>query len=148
MLNNSVKISSNQPNMTKSHSHQHSQPSNSRPHPLANFFNCCLGDEPTPISDKVQQLRENLDLNQTEEIAPEQFQTGKIIITPDLIIGDLINNFPQIKPYLQEIHPLGMMSPSLHLITLEIFFSDLNLPAKDLTEIYSELGKQISQKSS
>ncbi|MGL5831363.1 MAG: hypothetical protein ACRCZE_04415 [Candidatus Altimarinota bacterium] len=132
--------------MTKSPSHQHSHSqSNSRPHPLANFFNCCLGDEPTPISDKVQQLRENLDLTKTEEISPEQFQSGEIILSSDIIIGDLINNFPQIKPYLQEIHPLGMMSPSLHLITMEIFFSDLNLSTEQLAEIYQNLGKQISK---
>jgi hypothetical protein len=66
--------------MSKSPSHQHSHPqSTSRPHPLANFFNCCLGDEPTPISDKVQQLRENLDLTKTLKKFPQiSFKNGEI----------------------------------------------------------------------
>jgi hypothetical protein len=128
--------------MSKSTSHQHSH-SHQRPHPLANFFNCCLGDEPTPISDKVQQLRENLDINHSEEISPDQLKNGDFDITPDLITGDLINNFPQIKDYLKEIHPLAMLSPSLHLITLEIFLSDLNLSEQQLAEIYQKLNSLI-----
>lgn len=129
--------------MSKSPSHQHSGHSHQRPHPLSGFFNCCLGDEPTPISDKVQQLRENLDIHQSEEISADQLKNGEFDVTPDLITGDLINNFPQISDYLEEIHPLGMLSPSLHLITLEIFLADLNFSTDQLKEIYQKLNTLV-----
>ncbi|MCC7432845.1 hypothetical protein IT412_04985 [Candidatus Peregrinibacteria bacterium] len=120
-----------------SHSHdQESQNSQSRPHPLAGFFACLLGDEPAPISEKIQTLRENLTTSETIEETLKQ----DLIISKDMVVLDLINNFPKIKAYLQEIHPLGLLSPRLDQTTLELFLSDLNL---DIDVICADLTKLI-----
>jgi len=106
------------------HAHNHLPTTGERPHPLAAFFGCCLGDEPAPISEKIQSLRKKLPESSTEElkITPGQ----PIQITKDMIIGDVIANFPLARDIFEEIHPLGLMSPRLDQISIEMFLSDLN----------------------
>lgn len=108
---------------TLSHSHTHTE-KGERPHPLAAFFGCCLGDEPAPISQKIQQLREQLPESVTEELIVIPGQP--VIITKDMIIGDVIANFPLARSIFEEIHPLGLLSPRLDQISIEMFLSDLN----------------------
>ena len=125
-----------------SHKHQHkSQEKGARPHPLTQFFGCCLGDEPTPISPKIQSLREGLNSNSTEEIDLQKVEN--LEITADMIVGDIIFNFPQTRAYLEDLHPLGLLSPRLDQTTIEMFFSDLN-PA--LEEVCQKLTQIISVK--
>ncbi len=122
------------------HSHKEDQ-KGQRPHPLTQFFGCCLGDEPTPISPKIQSLRESLNNTKTEEINLETAQN--LEITSDMIIGDILLNFPQTKSYLEDLHPLGLLSPKLSETTLEMFFSDMN---HDLETICQKLTQIISVK--
>lgn len=127
-----------------SHKHQHkSQENGPRPHPLTQFFGCCLGDEPTPISPKIQSLRESLGSKQTEEIDLQKVE--HLEVTSDMIIGDIIFNFPQTRPYLEDLHPLGLLSPRLDQTTIEMFFSDLN---PNLEDICKKLTTIISVKPS
>lgn len=126
------------------HQNEHKGQGNGhRPHPLAQFFGCCLGDEPTPISPKIQSLRENLNSKNTVEINLKEVE--HLEITPDMIIGDIIFNFPQTRSYLEDLHPLGLLSPRLDQTTVEMFFSDLN---PDLKEICQKLTALISVKPS
>jgi hypothetical protein len=120
-------------NCHQNHQHHHKKDQNgSRPHPLAGFFACLLGDEPAPISAKIQDLRQKLpDSQSIEENINE-----KLIISSDMVVLDLIVNFPKIKNYLEEIHPLGLLSPNLDKISLELFLSEFNL---DLDKICHEL---------
>lgn len=119
------------------HFHDQESPNNqSRPHPLSGFFACLLGDEPAPISEKIQTLRENL----TESETIEEPLGQSLIISKDMVVLDLINSFPKIKDYLQDIHPLGLLSPRLDQTTLELFVSDLNL---DIDDICADLTKLI-----
>lgn len=116
-----------------SHHHPHSTPltdKGQRPHPLAAFFGCCLGDDPAPISPKIQKLREQLPQSATEEltIIPGEHLT----ITKDMIIGDVIANFPLARSIFEEIHPLGLLSPLLDQISIEMFLSDLNTDADQI----------------
>lgn len=106
-----------------SHSHIHAM-QGKKPHPLAAFFGCCLGAEPAEISPKIQQLREKLPESTTEELNIIPGQT--IIITKDMIIGDVIANFPLVLSVFEDIHPLGLLSPRLDQISIEMFLSDLN----------------------
>ena len=121
-----------------SHDHGHDDLSKtqSRPHPLAGFFACLLGDDPAPISEKIQKLREVIPESQTIEQPLEK----SLQITKDMVVLDLISNFPQIKDYLEEIHPLGLLSPRLDQISLELFLSDFNL---DLDKLCSDLTKLV-----
>ena len=126
------------------HQHHHSNQNpaaTSRPHPLAAFFQCCLGNEPAPLSPKIQKLRDKIPSSQTLEIHLKPGQ--KITITKDMIIGDVLANFPENKNIFEDIHPLGLLSPLLDQTTIEIFLSDLNIDA-DL--ICQSLSKIIAQK--
>ncbi len=114
------------PNSSKLNQHNHHK------HPLGHFLNCCLGDEPTPISNNIQNLRYNYDHN-------HQFITQEAIkdiqsffIKKDMIVQDLIINFPQIKNYLQDLHPLGLLSPNLNQLSLEMFFHDIPANIEDI----------------
>jgi len=125
-----------------SHKHLHTEGIQSRPHPLTQFFGCCLGDEPTPLSDKIQSIRSNLHPGTTlSEVTIEAGQD--FLLTKDMIVGDILVNFPQTQPYFQELHPLGLLSPALNHISLEIFFSDLPV---DLDQICQELTQLVNQK--
>jgi len=116
---------------THGSSHSHPLPGlGERPHPLAAFFGCCLGDEPAPISQKIQKLRELLPESSTEELSIIPGQP--ITITKDMIIGDVIANFPLAKSIFEEIHPLGLLSPLLGQTTIEMFLSDLNTDADQI----------------
>lgn len=123
----------------KQHHHHHTD-RQSRPHPLTQFFGCCLGDEPTPISPKIQQLREQLNSSSIEEVSTD---TEFLAITSDMIVGDILAHFPQTRNYLEDLHPLGLLSPQLDSITLEIFFSDQKV---NLDEICQKLSDIISVK--
>jgi hypothetical protein len=86
------------------------------------FFECCLKDEPAPLSQKIRDLRAALPTANLEEIIikpGEQFR-----VSGDMIVADLLFNFPQIRPYLEDLHPLGLLSPQLDRTSLEMFFSD------------------------
>jgi hypothetical protein len=123
------------------HQHNHNHGDNSRPHPLTQFFGCCLGDDPAPLSPKIQSIRENLENGQIEDfiITPG----GKITISKDMIVADILANFPQTKSLFHELHPLGLMSPVLDQISLEIFFSDQ--PELDLENICLQLESIVNQ---
>ena len=137
---------------TKSYAHQHNhnhgansyvheQNPQSRPHPLTQFFGCCLGDDPAPLSPKIQSIRENLGNGQTEDVIITPGE--KITISKDMIVADILANFPQSKTLLHELHPLGLMSPVLDQISLEIFFSDQ--PELDLENICLQLESIVNQ---
>lgn len=108
-----------------------------RPHPLAAFFQCCLGDEPAPLSPKIQKLREQIPSSEAQEIHLKPGQ--KIIITKDMIIGDILTNFPETKTIFEDIHPLGLLSPLLDRITIEIFLSDINVDPDLICQSLSQL---------
>jgi len=116
------------------HAHDHNHQKKT---PFLNFFECCLGDEPAPLSKKIQNLRENYADHQitAEVISPNQI----IIIEKDMIVGDLLINFPEIKTTLEDLHPLGMLSPLLDRISLEIFLSDLNVDPEQICQHLSTL---------
>lgn len=140
----SVQKSSNKAKTTfkeATHKHHHThQHEGSRPHPLTQFFGCCLGDDPAPISPKIQSIRENLGKDQDLPviIRPGQY----LVITPDMVVADLLINFPQIKPLLEDLHPLGLLSPVLDQISLEIFFADL---AVDVKAVCQQLESLVNQ---
>jgi hypothetical protein len=112
-----------------SHSHVQTDQSKSS-HPFAAFFGCCLGAEPAPVSPKIQQLREQLPELATEELVITPGQP--ITITKDMIIGDVLANFPLARSIFEEIHPLGLLSPRLDQISIEMFLSDLNTDADQI----------------
>ncbi len=123
-------------------SHCHDQKPQNTGFPFG-FFECCLKDEPAPLPPKIQDLRAALPTSNLEEInikPGEKFQ-----VSGDMIIADLLLNFPQIKTYLEDLHPLGMLSPQLDRISLEIFFSDQD---QDLGVICDRLNKIINQHQS
>ncbi|MCC6643380.1 hypothetical protein IT411_01405 [Candidatus Peregrinibacteria bacterium] len=122
------------------HHHHHSTDQHSRPHPLTQFFGCCLGDEPTPLSPKIQKIREQLNDSSVEEIAAN---SATLKITSDMIVGDILINFPHTRTYLEDLHPLALLSPQLNSITLEMFFSDQKV---DLEKICQDLSDLISVK--
>jgi hypothetical protein len=122
------------------HQHVHAT-GQGRPHPLTQFFGCCLGNDPTPISPKIQAIRENLGNGQTESTI---IQPGHhLTISQDMVVADILANFPQSRPFFQELHPLGLLSPALDKISLEIFFSDLPV---DLEQICQQLENLVNQK--
>lgn len=107
---------------------------------IAQFFGCCLGAEPAPIPEKIQTARTNLSNNSVTEI---HHQPGEPFhITPDMIIADLLLTFPIIKNYLEDLHPLGLLSPALETTSLEMFLLDFNL---NLDEICRDLDCLINQ---
>lgn len=113
-------------NTSKLNQHNHHK------HPLGHIFNCCLGDEPTPISNNIQNFRHNYDHNHqliTQE-AIKDLQSFSI--KKDMIVQDLITNFPQIKNYLQDLHPLGLLSPNLNQLSLEMLFHDIPSNIEDI----------------
>lgn len=122
-------------------SHIHQQKDQSRPHPLTQFFGCCLGDDPAPLSPKIQNIRENLENGQIEDVIITPGQ--KITISKEMIVADILVNFPQTKSLFHELHPLGLMSPVLDQISLEIFFSDQ--PDIDLENICLQLESIVNQ---
>jgi hypothetical protein len=123
------------------HQHNHNHGDNSRPHPLTQFFGCCLGDDPAPLSPKIQSIRENLENGQIEDVIITP--GGEITISKDMIVADILANFPQTKSLFHELHPLGLMSPVLDQISLEIFFSDQ--PELDLENICLQLESIVNQ---
>ncbi len=128
--------------MTKKHHHPHQITDgnpNGRPHPLSHFFGCCLGNDPTPISPNIQELRLRLGEGHLENVTITPGEAFSI--TPDMIVADLIFNFPDIGKYLENLHPLGMMSPQLEQISLEIFLADLPV---EIEQICQDLNKLIN----
>lgn len=123
------------------HSHIHHDHSK-RPHPLSHFFGCCLGEDPAPLSKKIQDLRKNLPDHQFEEI--KIIQGEPFLISADMIVGDILFNFPQTREIFQEIHPLGLLSPILDQTTIEMFLADLTISVEDTC---TELNKKINQKT-
>jgi len=127
--------------ISQPHQHKHNHVHNSHPHPLTQFFGCCLGNEPTPLSPKIQNIRENLGNGQIEDVIITPGE--KITISKDMIVADILANFPQTKAFFHELHPLGLMSPVLDQISLEIFFSDQ--PDIDLENICRQLESIVNQ---
>lgn len=123
--------------------HSHSYQIGSQYHPLSQFLGCCLGNEPTPLSPRIQAIRSSLEpgnIITPVTISPNQpFQ-----IYQDMIVGDILANFPKTKSYFHEIHPLGLLSPALDQISLEIFFSDIPV---DIKQICQELTQIINFQS-
>lgn len=101
------------------------------------LFNCCLGNEPTPLSHKIQQLREQKLHGQIKIVTIKANQ--KLTVEPNMIVGDLIASYPLIKVELQEIHPLGLLSPTLNQTTLEFFLADLHLNLKEVCQTLTKL---------
>jgi hypothetical protein len=56
-----------------------------------------------------------------------------------MIIGDVLLNFPQIRPFLEDLHPLGLMSPLLDQITIEMFFSDQEVDIENICQHITNL---------
>lgn len=107
---------------------------------ILSFFSCCLGDEPAPIPEKVQKLRSTLGNVLLEDT---KYQPGIYFqVTPDMIVADLIATFTQIKPYLEDLNPLGMMSPMLGTTSLDLFFQNLDI---DLETVCHDLEALINQ---
>jgi hypothetical protein len=118
------------------HSHQHTPAKNN----LLNFFECCLTDDPAPLSPKILQARENL---QDQAFEPVEISSENTFqVTSDMIVADLLFNFPLLRGYLENLHPLGLMSPALDRISLELFFSDLD---KNIDQICQEMTDLINQ---
>jgi len=120
------------PHASHSHSHQHDPLQ-----PFSSFFECCISEDSGKLSDKIQQLRQNYAEHQitAEVITPNQ----AIFIEKDMIVGDLLLNFPEIRPVLEDIHPLGLMSPLINQISLEIFLSDINVDPELICQQLSTL---------
>lgn len=117
------------------HSHRHSSAKE-----FFQFFSCCLGEDPAPISDKIQNLRAQLPENSMEEV---KYTPGtNFQVLPDMVVGDLLTTFSQIRPYLEELHPLGLLSPALNATSLEMFLIDFDL---DLQTVCQELESLINQ---
>jgi hypothetical protein len=108
---------------------------------LTEFFECCLKDGPRPLSDKVQQIRKSIPQSnattETRHIPGQNFT-----VSTDMIVADLLFTFPQIKPLLEDLHPLGLMSPALKTTSLEMFFADQPV---NLEQICSDLSQIINQ---
>ncbi len=93
------------------------------PKNLLQFFQCCLGEEAPPISEKIQSLRQKIGGSENitaVQVRPEE----KFSVYGDMVVADLLHTFPEIRPYLEELHPLGLLSPTLHSTTLELFLAD------------------------
>lgn len=125
----------------KAHICKHGTGKNSIPENFLSLFECCLKEEPTPIPEKLQNLRQKL---------PESTYTNvkyrsnrEFTVLPDMIVQDLLITFPYIKEYLEELHPLGLMSPALSRTSLEMLFSDIEA---DIKQICEDLSNLINQK--
>ncbi len=121
------------PHAKKLHSHQNAY----QEHPLNSLFNCCLENKPTPISPRIQKLRKQKLRGKIQIITIKPHQ--KLIVKPNMIVGDLIAAYPLIKAELEEIHPLGLLSPTLNQTTLEIFLDDLHLNLKKICQTLTKL---------
>ncbi len=123
--------------MQKPHKHKHSH--DHEQDPLSAFFGCCLTEDPTPISAKIQQLREQLPETHNTELTVIPGQN--ITITKDMIIADVMTTFPITRQVFEDLHPLGLLSPSLDKISIELFLSDLQI---DPDQICAELTNLIN----
>lgn len=112
---------------------------------MHDLFSCLLTETPAPIPARLQNLRQKLYESSTTETPLPSATTPPsevevFTITPDMVVLDLITNFPQIKTYLHDLHPLGLLSPNLDKINLELFLSDFNV---DVDEVCAELTELI-----
>lgn len=129
---------------TNSHTHSHSHnqqkgdPASSQD--ILQFFSCCLGEDPAPISKKIQNLRANLPESTIEEV---NYHPGTAFhVSPDMVVADLLTTFSQTRPYLENLNPLGLLSPTLHTTSLEMFLIDFNV---DLETVCRDLDSLINQ---
>jgi hypothetical protein len=106
------------------------------------FFECCLTDTPAPIPEKLQALRQKLPERSYSSV---KYRKNKdFTIFPDMIVADLLLTFPYLKDQLSELHPLGMMSPALSQISLEMLFSDMEI---DIPKVCQDLASLINQQN-
>ncbi len=104
---------------------------------LLSFFQCCMTDTPAPLPEKLLKLRESL---QQPQIAESIYRPGQpFVISEEMIVGDLLFNFPQLHEYFQEKHPLGLLSPVLDRTSLEMYFADLPVKIDDICRDLSDL---------
>lgn len=109
---------------------------------IKHFFECCLTDEPAPIPEKIQILRQKIPGNEYPSV--KYNKDNEFTVLPDMVVADLIVTFPHLKQHLSDLHPLGMMSPTLSQTSLEMLFADIEI---DLTELCKELTLLINHKS-
>lgn len=122
---------------TCQHSHQNA-PGNTAEEMLQ-FFSCCLGEDPPEISAKIRELRQKIPERNLEQV---NYEPGKHFqISKEMIVADLVLTFPALRPHLEELHPLGMLSPMLASTTLEMLLSDL---AVDTQQVCLELENIIN----
>lgn len=125
----------------KAHICKHETKEKTVPEKFLSFFECCLKEDPAPIPEKLQNLRRKLPESSYTDV--EYKLNQEFTVLPDMIVQDLLTTFPKIKEYLEELHPLGLMSPALSHTSLEILFSDIEA---DIEQICNDLSHIINHK--
>jgi hypothetical protein len=105
--------------------HSHEKDPGATAEEMLQFFSCCLGEKPPEISAKLRQLRQKIPGQNLEQVSYEPGKHFKI--SKEMIVADLVLTFPALRPHLEELHPLGMLSPMLASTTLEMLLSDLDV---------------------
>lgn len=103
-------------------------------------FSCCLKTEPTPLSENFQHLRKQLKSSKIKNI--QVTKKKPIKITEDMIVGDIINNFPETKKIFEDANFLGLASSAIFQESISLFLAGTGI---DSQLICQELNLLISK---
>ena len=101
---------------------------------------CCLKTEPTPLSENFQKIRKSISKNEFEEVPVSE--NINLEISEDMLVGDIIEAFPESRIIFEESNWLGLKSPSYQNESIEMFLAGTGISPEEICKNLNQIIKK------